>query len=216
MDTITRFQFFDPTQEYFVTYGDLPHWEQPGATYFITFRTVDSIPRETYRVWLNERDDWLTRRTGIANAAWHEKVKSLSAVQRREFSRLFHNKLEQYLDQGLGDCPFRQAELANVVVNSLRHFDGQRYHLGDFVVMPNHVHLLVCLFKEWRLRAQCHSWKRYMAREINRLRDTRGCVFQTESFDHLVRDGDHFEKFRGYIQRNPERAGLGAGSYQLG
>jgi menaquinone-specific isochorismate synthase len=71
------------------------------------------------------------------------------------------------------------------------------------------------MFKNWRLRQQCYSWKHYISGQVNARRGTSGTLFQSESFDHLVRDGDHFEKFRRYIAKNPQQAGLSPGSYQL-
>lgn len=59
-----RFGFFDPTQPFTVTYGELPHWEHEGATYFITFRLADSLPASVSELSKRQRDDWL-RRHGI-------------------------------------------------------------------------------------------------------------------------------------------------------
>jgi type I restriction enzyme R subunit len=60
----------------------------------------------------------------------------------REFLDLFWNRWHDALDAGHGACVLRQPDLATIVGNSLRHFDGERYLMLDFVVMPNHVHLL--------------------------------------------------------------------------
>jgi type I restriction enzyme R subunit len=118
-----------------------------------------------------------------------------------------------YLDRGYGACPLRQSAAAEIVASALQHFDGDRYHLGDFVVMPNHVHLLTCLIGSTELEAQCDSWKSYTAREINRLLGRRGRFWQEESFDHLVRGPDHFDYFCRYIADNPENARLESGEY---
>jgi len=209
MAIITDFNYFDPKQELTVTYGDMPHWEQVGATYFITFRTADSLPQQAINLWRHERNDWLTRQTNdSSDVPWHEKLKRLPKPMRQRFNRIFHYKLEQKLDTGLGECLLAKKECATVVANSLTHFDDQRYHLGDFVVMPNHVHLLVCFFKDVRLRTQCYSWKHFMATKINKLLGKSGEFWQSESFDHLVRDLEHFRKFQRYIRENPIKAGL--------
>lgn len=216
MPDISKFEFFDPHQDYFVTYGDLPHWEQPGATYFITFRTADSLPQEAFNLWKRQRDHRLTRQTGIVDdMPWHIKAKALDPNHQGQFRRIFRHKLEKLLDRGTGECPFSDAKLAQIVADSLKHFDGERYHLGDFVVMPNHVHLLVCLFAAFRLRRQCYSWKHYIAKEINKIRGGPCELWQKESFDHLVRDVEHFRKFQRYIRANPKKAGLAKGRYLL-
>ena len=214
MLSIADFRFFDPDARFSVTYGDLPHWEQPGATYFITFRTADSMPRTVVERWRRERDDWLTRQSGIAaDLPWHKKLKMLEDERQHQFNRLFRHKFEQQLDRGMGECPFVDAELARIIADSLTHFDGERYHLGDFIVMPNHVHVLVCLFPEFRLLKQCYSWKHYMATEVNKIRGGDGPLWQTESFDHLVREPGQFRKFQRYVGENPVKAGLSDGEF---
>ena len=55
------FEFFDRREDFSVRQGNLPHWYQPGATYFITFRTADSVAQALLRSWHSRRDDWLRR-----------------------------------------------------------------------------------------------------------------------------------------------------------
>ena len=86
----------------------------------------------------------------------------------------------EHLDCGHGKCVLRQPAIAQIVSKSLRHFDGDRYHLGDFVVMPNHVHLLVCLINETDIEKQCYSWKKYTAMQINRVLSQSGRFWQEE------------------------------------
>jgi putative transposase len=81
--------------------------------------------------------------------------------------------------------------------------------------MPNHVHLLVCFRQDINLLEQCYSWKHYMARRINAALSRSGRFWQSESFDHLVRDADHFERFRIYIRKNPMKVGLQDEEYVL-
>ena len=84
----------------------------------------------------------------------------------------------------------------------------------DFVVMPNHVHLLAVFHDEGRMLKQCESWKRFAAVRINRDLGRSGEFWQEDAFDHLVRGPDQFEYFRRYIAANPENAGLGEGDYR--
>ncbi len=118
-----------------------------------------------------------------------------------------------YLDRGHGQCVLRRPELAKVVAESLQHFDGSRYHLADFVVMPNHVHLLCCLLGETEIEAQCTSWKHFTAVKVNQVLGRKGRFWQEESFDHLVRSPEQFAYFQSYIARNPVVAGLSEGSF---
>ncbi len=138
-----NFEFFDPKQEIYVHYRRLPHWEQPGVMAFITWRTIDSIPAATLRRWRVERAGWL-RRHGIDPQAenWRELVRLLSAADRRQYHEHFTSAWMQKLDECLGACVLKRPEFSEIVAESLLKFDGQEYVLSDFVVMPNHVHIL--------------------------------------------------------------------------
>lgn len=210
------FGFFDPKQEYSVTYGSLPHWEQPGATYFVTYRTADSIPQAAFDLWKRERADALLRLgIDVNRTDWLTAFGNLNWEKKRQFYRQFATKLEQELDQLHGACPLANPDASKIGEENLLRFDGDRYHLGGFVVMPNHVHVLVCLDRDIRLTDQCKNWKHYQSREINKLLGLEGRLWQSESFDHLVRDGDHFHKFRKYIEENPKKANLKDTEFRL-
>ncbi len=119
---------------------------------------------------------------------------------------------ETAIDGGLGSCPFRTPENARIVADAFRHFDGTRYRMHDFVVMPNHVQSLVT-FPHDGMRKQCESWKRFTATELNRRLGRAGRFWASEAFDHLVRSADQFDWFRSYIANNPVKAGLRPGEY---
>lgn len=53
------FSLFDPSEEIDITYRHLPHWQQTGKSYFITFRTEDSLPRAVVEAWYQARNVWL-------------------------------------------------------------------------------------------------------------------------------------------------------------
>jgi type I restriction enzyme R subunit len=85
--------------------------------------------------------------------------------------------------------------------------------LLDFIVMPNHVHILVSFPDEQAMLAQCEGWKHYTATQINRRLKQRGRFWQQDAFDHLVRTEKQFEYLRRYIAENPAKAGLRPGEY---
>jgi REP-associated tyrosine transposase len=207
------FEFFDPSQDFVIRHGNLPHWFQPGVTYFVTFRTDDSIPQPLLRAWYRRRDAWL-RDHGIepANPQWRGHLAEIPELE-AEFHARFTSRFMTYLDRGYGACLLRDQKAAQLVQNALLHFDGVDYHMGDFIVMPNHVHLLVYLLGDTEIEAQCRSWKRFSANRINRLRDRRGRFWQAESFDHLVRNAEQFERFEKYIAENPRKALLAGGDF---
>ena len=119
----------------------------------------------------------------------------------------------EYLDNGLGRCDLKRPRLSKIVADSLLYFNGDRYQIGDFVIMPNHVHLLVCLLGDTDLLKQCRSWKKFSAGKINKLLERSGRFWQEESFDHLVRSSEQFCAIQQYIMKNPSY--LSNGEYFL-
>jgi REP-associated tyrosine transposase len=105
------------------------------------------------------------------------------------------------------------AGVESIVADSLLHFDGDRYDVTDFVVMPNHLHLIAAFPSEELLLKQCEGWKRFTAREIQKRLARQGEFWQVDQFDHLVRSEQDFAKYRKYIAGNPKKAGLEAGAY---
>ncbi len=208
------FELFDPVDDFRMTAGNLPHWYQPGVTYFVTFRTEDSLPKDVTDLWYRRRDDWLQRR-GInpRTPGWKAIFLQLPDEVQTEFHQIFSREYLAHLDKGYGECVLRQPELARIVADSLLHFDGTRYYMGDFIVMPNHVHLLTCLIGDTEIEKQCYSWKKFTACKVNRSLGDSGRFWQEESFDHLIRNPDEFEWLRRYVAQNGTKAGLGDGEY---
>ena len=120
---------------------------------------------------------------------------------------------EHYLDRCHGACLLRQKEYQKIVRDSLLKFDGARYELTDFVIMPNHVHILAAFPEEGAMQKQCSNWKRFTARQINKELHDDGGFWQIEGFDHLVRTLEYFERYRDYIAQNGPKAGLRPGEY---
>jgi REP element-mobilizing transposase RayT len=186
---MAAFQPFDPRGPLNQSWRNLPHWDQPGATYFLTFRLADSLPAAA-RARLAEMRD-----LNDADAfAW----------------------IERYLDAGAGSCVFAQPAHAAMMAAALRHFDGTRYDLGAFAVMPNHVHALVRpLGAESRTKI-IHTWKSYSARELQRVGALHAQAWQDEGFDRIVRDESELRRFHDYILANPAAARLPSGTFMAG
>jgi len=207
-------QFFEPKEEFAVFDRRLPHWSQAGTIVFITWRTWDSIPQPVLEHWLAERAVWLQRH-GINPEAedWQRRLCSLGPESVHEFKAKVSDRWNDDLDGCRGACVLRRPELASMIAESLRHFDGERYELTDFVIMPNHVHFLAAFPDEASMLEQCESWKRFTATKINRALGRKGRFWQQDDFDHLVRSLEQFEHFRRYIAENPHRVHLPAGEY---
>lgn len=206
-------ELFDPKAEFHISERCRPHWSQAGAVVFITFRTHDSIPREVVQRWEREKGEWLRIRGHTRLGHWTVAVPQLSEKEQADFRREFQRCREEFLDTCHGECVLRRPELAQIVSDSLMHFDGERYRVGDFVVMPNHVHLLAVFATAEAMRDQCRSWMHFTAREINQMLRRKGHFWQEEPFDHLVRSSEQFDYFRRYILENPAKARLGSGEF---
>ena len=88
------------------------------------------------------------------------------------------------------------------------HFDGQRYRLLEWVIMPNHVHAILETREGHPLSDLLHSWKSFTAKAANRVLGRTGEFWQTEYYDHLIRDErDHAHALR-YLLENPVVAAL--------
>jgi putative transposase len=208
------FALFDPSEEVEISHRYLPHWQQSGKTYFLTFRTYDSLPRAVIDGWFQDRNAWLKRHDIDADSPlWHEAFARLPVETRRDFHHRVSDRFHRFLDECHGECLLRRAPLARIVADSLLHFDGPRYAMGDFVVMPNHVHVLVQFHGDVSMKRQCTAWKHFTAARIHRELGRTGHFWQGESFDRLVRSPEQFERLRQYIAENPTRAKLGAGEF---
>jgi REP element-mobilizing transposase RayT len=207
-----QFQPLNLFSELDIYHLQLPHWRQEDVTYFVTWRLADSLPQNKLRQLGAEREQWLIAH-GLERPA---QIESLEEEQRHEYHRLFTNRVHQWLDAGMGSCALRNPKVAGLVKDALRHFDGERYVLDAFVVMPNHVHALVAPTKEWRLDQILHSWKSFTANVINRELDRKRALWLDETWDHIVRSAAQLEHFRTYIRENPGKAALPEGEFVVG
>jgi REP element-mobilizing transposase RayT len=214
-DTDT-FHPFDPLKAVRVYHRDLPHWRQEGATYFVTFRQADSIPKGVLTQWEDERRAWLHAH-GIDyeadDNAWRRELESLPDREQRAFTRMNARRLFRELDACHGSCLLRSQEASAVVADALLHFDRDRCRTGDFVVMPNHAHALLMPLPGHELEAILYSVKRFSSNRVNALHSREGRFWQKDNYDHIVRDLAELQRTREYIARNPAKAGLTTGEY---
>jgi putative transposase len=207
-------RFFCPENDLVIIQRRLPHWAQDGAVVFLTWRTHDSMPKHLLDAWRAARNRWLDQhRIDPTLPGWKGKLQNLPANELAEFHDHFTTRWHNELDAGHGACVLRGAEFAGIVAESLRHFDGDRYELLDFVVMPNHVHLLATFPDKTAKLEQCECWKHNTATQINRRHGTKGRFWQQDVFDHLVRHEAQFRRLQRYIAENPEKACLREGEY---
>jgi REP element-mobilizing transposase RayT len=178
--------------------GYLPHVKREGASYFVTFRLTDSLPQEVLLRFEREHADSIRR---LAGGATSEAL--------GEIHRELRRKIEHHLDRGAGACHLRRPEIADMIAGALRHFHGEHYLLDEWVVMPNHVHLVLWPMPNFTLSEILKSRKRHTARQANLILGKTGQPFwQRESYDHWIRDDAEKSRIRRYVRMNPVKAGL--------
>ena len=169
----------------------LPHWAANSTIIFITYRLADSMPADKLRQWQGERDEWLR----LHPEPW-------DATTAGEYYDTFPAKLDAWLDAGYGSCILAREDCRRIVVENMLHFNGVRYRLHAFVVMPNHVHVLVEIANRDDLPKIVHGWKSYTAKRMNEAIGGSGSVWQREYYDRLIRNAEHYSRTVEYIRKN--------------
>ena len=186
------------------TWGDLPHWFREGATYAVTFRLKDSFPASVLQSYRMEKESLTRQLVEARTSGVQTKIDSIS----QQLGSLYRNRIEAVLDEGQGEAWMNDPRIATIVANSILHFAGDRYDLGAWCVMPNHVHLILSPKNGHELSDILHSIKRHSAAESNKHLGRSGAFWQNESYDHIIRDADDYWNQRDYVLRNPRAAGL--------
>ena len=169
--------------------GYLPHFDGGEIHQTVTFRLADAFPADRLEAW-----------------RWELRLLTPDRLN----AELRH-RIEDYLDLGHGACYLKRREIAEMVQDALLFFDGQRYQLVAWVVMPNHVHAIFLPLVGYTLTGILHSWTSYTSKMANRALRRAGQFWGEDYFDRYIRDEDHFLAAIAYIESNPVKAGLVAG-----
>jgi putative transposase len=178
-----------PRKEWY-SRGYLPHRDQKGLLQAVTFRLADSLPQEKLKLLEDE-------------------LSSISE-EKRELER--RRQIESWLDAGMGCCALGSQEVAKCMEETLLLFDGDKYTLIAWCIMPNHVHVLI--EPKHTLSRIVQSWKSYTGRWISSQNDelnlgiTCKSVWMREYWDRYIRDENHYRNVIDYIHQNPVKAGL--------
>ncbi|HZS47349.1 MAG TPA: hypothetical protein VFC63_19925 [Blastocatellia bacterium] len=200
---------------------NLPHYQPLGGTFFITTCLTGSIPRSTIDWYLKEKHRFEQQADNLPTS---ERAKREREIRRRWFSRI-----ESALHKSTsGPIWLKDERVAKIVMDALHFFDGKRYRIDAFTVMPNHLHLVIAplqmiatdnnaLTRTEILRNQeryyslphiMHSIKSFTSLEGNKLLDRSGEFWQSESYDHAIRNQQEWERVIAYVINNPVKAGL--------
>ena len=174
----------------------LPHIQPLEETFFITYRLVDSIPMCRIKEWneiTNQRKKIAKTQTGKYNE------------QKRHFGLI-----DNYLDKSANE-PYwlKQDAIATIVADSLQFYAEKFYKLWSYCIMPNHVHLVITTLKDAPpLYTILQKHKRHTAKGCNKVLNRTGKFWTHESYDHIVRSNDEFNRIVFYTIYNPVKAGF--------
>ncbi len=168
----------------------MPHFDSALVVQHVTFHLADSLPA----------------------AVVERMAKELQTVPagKREVER--RKRIEAWIDAGHGSCLLKRPDAAEGVEQALLYFDGARYQLLAWVVMPNHVHVLFQPNVGWTLSQIVASWKSFTGRRLAALApgstEFGNRIWHREYWDRFIRDQKHFDAAKAYIHQNPVKAGL--------
>ncbi len=165
---------------------NLPHVDSPNMIQFITYRLGDSIPQN------------LLKRLEII----------LKSVPAGLIDSVRRKKLQFWLDQGKGECLLNNKRIAKIIADDWIINQRNDYKLLAWVIMPNHVHLLVRIYKELPLSSIIQRRKGYTAMIINKILNRTDRVWMPDYFDRFIRDKAHFRYTLKYIKQNIEHGGV--------
>jgi putative DNA methylase len=165
--------------------GFVPHWEAGETLQAITFRLADSLP-------------------SMLLARWEGELANLPEAEAFAKRRV---RIESALDSGHGGAALQDPVIGELVENALLFFDAERYRLHAWVIMPNHVHVLITPLGH-SLSSITHSWKSFSAKKANALLGRTGAFWAKEYFDRAIRDEAHFANAIAYFAMNPVKARL--------
>lgn len=166
--------------------GYVPHFDDGPIPQMVTFRLIDSFPSTCLTGWAVE----------------------LAAMPPAQAECERRRRIEGYLDKGFGSTWLSRPDIADIMLQALLCFNGQRYQLHAWTVMPNHVHTLLTPKSGDSLSQILHSWKSFTANKANAVLGRTGSFWQREYFDRFVRNEEHFAAAVVYIENNPVKAGL--------
>ena len=179
-----------PIKDWHRRFHSVPHRENK-ALQSITFRLYDSLPKEVIEEIKLKLD--IKKDDPASNSMQYQRLRQ---------------KIAEYEDAGYGQCFLRDERIAAIMQDTLKHFDGERYQLLCWCVMPNHVHVLIEVNEGWSLSKIMHGWRSYTANEANRILGRTGKFWMEEYYDRYIRNDNHLQKTINYILNNPANAGL--------
>ena len=192
----------------------LPHFQQPGQAYFVTWSLKDAIPAKAIAMYSRKLGQLKTKidlsKKFNGNNVLLAKMKREYAITRRKYFIMYDTLLAQ---QKNPDIDLSSQNLQEIIVDVLNHWDNICLENYAFCVMKNHVHWAFRVYekdesgKSVYLQDILKSVKSFSARAINRVIEQNGQLWQKESYDTTIRNEIHLVNVVRYTLNNPVKAG---------
>ena len=191
--------FFNKQDTTKVSFGHLPHWSQYKKIYAVTFRLHDSLPLKVLKAFQKQCVEMIG-----------EEIHNFKSKR----DVLLQKKMMEYMDAGYGECLLRHKDIRNIVEAAFEYISQTNVRVHAFVIMPNHVHCVLETLNEAEIQNVMHSIKGFTGTRINAYLHRKGCVWQREYYDRIIRTPNHYANTILYILSNPRNCK--EGEYSLG
>jgi REP element-mobilizing transposase RayT len=194
----------------------LPHFQPIGASFFISFRLHESIPKIELEKLKDDYNPEYCKLLHLEDI--YSRSQSLIELRNAyflKFDELLHkvNSGPTYLQEDL---------IAKMVAKQIYRFDGFLYNLLAYTIMANHVHLLIDTSIQLSAQQNINqlfehfvSLDRIMKRikgptavYANRILNRKGQFWQRESYDTYIRNDKMLKNVIAYILDNPVKIKL--------
>ena len=182
--------FFSQYEELETWGNPLPHWLQENKLYFVTFRLSDSLSKEDREILLKKKKDFELK-----------NPKPWSIQTYKEYRKLISSQMDSLLDQGYGSCILKDPKVRDIFLKALYFYEDKKYNVQGFVVMPNHIHLLILGKDRNNIIKAIGNVKRFSTIKINELLNKKGKIWKKGCYDTIVRSEEHRIACCQYIER---------------
>jgi len=193
----------------------LPHWHPEGQMFFITFRLANSLPAQIIQELKEEREH--ERQKICVQFSGIQQMDELYKLDKKYFSHF-----DTWLDRCIEESPrwLGQEAVARIVADEIHALDRERYHLIAYSIMSNHTHLVIdtaeynvkpthaSVTAPYPLTDTLKRLKGRTARYSNLALGRNGSFWHHESYDHVIRDQEEYDRIVWYTLNNPVKAGL--------
>ncbi|KAF0237203.1 MAG: hypothetical protein FD181_2127 [Prolixibacteraceae bacterium] len=215
---------------------NLPHFQQPGQAYFITWSLKDAVPKKALIRYTRKLELLKSQIAGAANSDSPDfkkrgsetappkkergsetappelqKLKMEYYTLRKKYIKAYDDLLDADRNPHIN---LSKPEHTKAIIETLKFWDGVKLENYAFCVMSNHVHWVFSVFEKDKngepvyLQDILYSVKRFSASRINVLENRKGELWQKESFDTTIRDEKHLVSTIEYTLNNPVSAGI--------